>query len=195
MLNINLVLQSLIFIALLLIISCYFYYKRKKSRPQNFEEAILQDRIHVRALQAQDKSTATTLLISCVDFRLREETERLMNENFKLLNDYDEIALPGGALALIEETHPHWRITMEETIGLLKDLHQIERVVFLNHRECGAFRLLKGQESIATKDLETKTHQEVFKDARAKMKREFPDLKVYTLLIGLDGVAENLKQE
>ncbi len=162
---------------------------------KNFNEAIKNKYIQVRALKgAENKSTASTLLISCVDFRLREETERLMSENLKLLNDYDEIALPGAALALTQHTYPDWNQTLEEVIGILKGLHHIKRIIFLDHRQCGAFKLLKGEASIATRDEETRTHKEVFKEARKIIQKEFPDLEVYTLLIGLDAMAENFKE-
>ena len=38
---------------------------------------------------SEKKHTASTLLISCVDFRLRDKTEKLMIEKFNLLDDYD----------------------------------------------------------------------------------------------------------
>ena len=54
---------------------------------------------------SKKKRTASTLLISCVDFRLRDKTEKLMIEKFNLLDDYDEVTIPGASLALTKDSH------------------------------------------------------------------------------------------
>ena len=91
---------------------------------------------------------ASTLLVSCVDFRLRDETEKFMRNDLKLLDDYDEISIAGASLALQEPGHPHWRQTLLETIEILKSLHHIKRVILLDHRECGAYKLVFGKEHV-----------------------------------------------
>jgi len=136
---------------------------------------------------------ASTLLISCVDFRLRGETAALLNQELHLLDDYDEISLPGSSLAFVLEDRPHWRQTIEEIIALLKQIHGIKRVIFLDHRQCSAYKLAKGEEALSTHEKETSVHSDVFKQVRAKMKDNFPDLEVYTLLMGFDGIVENIK--
>jgi hypothetical protein len=135
-----------------------------------------------------------TLLVSCVDFRFRGENSKMMNQIFNLTGDYDEVALPGSSLALVEKSYPDWGKSLVDVMNLLKKIHRIKRVIFLDHRDCGAYRFIKGAEAVSTKEKETETHKEVFKEVRLFMKNNFPELKVYTLLIGLDGVIENIKE-
>ncbi len=138
---------------------------------------------------SQYKPTATTLLISCVDFRLRDETEKLMNK-IGLLDQYDEVAIPGASLAVIGEKHPHWAATAKDIIGLLKTLHDIKQVVILDHKDCGAYKLNFGAKRMATEEMAT--HKEVMLQATKEIQKAFPKLKIYALIMSIDGTVENL---
>ena len=163
------------------------------SNIKNFENAILLDKFKVHMSQSTSRRYTATLLVSCVDFRFRDEVERLMSDFLHLMGDYDEIALPGGSLSLVEKKHQNWGQCLEEIIILLKDMHHIKRVIFLDHRGCGAYKLILGPEAVSTREKETETHKNIFKETRKFMRVHFPELKVYTLLMGLDGVVENIK--
>ena len=134
---------------------------------------------------------ASTLLISCVDFRLIDETDKLMKQ-LGLEDDFDKVSLPGASLALVNETYTHWGKTIEDTIDILQELHNIKQIIFLDHRECGAYKKLINQEYLNTKEKETEIHTEILNKARKLIKEKFPQLKVYTFLMGLDGVVEQI---
>jgi len=150
-------------------------------------------KVNVSNTHLANMHKASTLLISCVDFRLRDEVEKFMREDLKLLDDYDEIAIAGASLALESPRHPHWKQTVMETIDILKSLHHIKRIILLDHRECGAYKLVLGEEHAANKDIERDTHVKIMRDAKATIKKQFPDLEVYTLLMGLDGLIEHIQ--
>jgi len=169
----------------------------KEAIRQRFDEAMSLDRfiINLNHDDLENHRYTDTLLVTCVDFRFRGEIGKLMNDIFCLLGDYDEIALPGASLALVEGAYPHWGKTITEVVNVLKKIHHIKRVVFLDHRDCGAYKFFKGKDAVANKEVETKAHKEVFKEARKYMKNNFPELDIYTLLIGLDGIVENFKED
>lgn len=133
---------------------------------------------------------ASTLVISCVDFRLRYEVSKLLNVCLGLKGDYDELALPGASLAFDMPKYAHWQLTIEDVITLLQDLHKIKRIVFLDHRCCGAYNMIKGKEAVDTREKEYDTHKTVLYKAKEHLAKKFPTLDVYTLLIGLDGLVE-----
>ncbi len=167
--------------------------KRRQHNHKIFDEAIKLDQFQVKVHKSTNRKYTKTLLVSCVDFRFRNEVEELMSNFLHLEGDYDEMALPGASLSIVEKKYPEWSVALEEVIELLKGLHHIKRVVFLDHRDCGAYKIMKGKKALATRELETKTHRSVFKGARKFMKEHFPELKVYTLLMGTDGLVENFK--
>ncbi|WP_041404118.1 carbonic anhydrase [Rickettsia montanensis] len=134
---------------------------------------------------------ASTLLISCVDFRLIDETDKLMKQ-LGLEDNFDKVSLPGASLALVNDKYTYWGKTIEDTIEILQELHNIKQIVFLDHRECGAYKILIGQEQLNIKEKETAAHAAILNKARDIIKEKFPQLKVYTFLMGLDGVVEQI---
>lgn len=162
---------------------------------QPFEKAIQKDSFNIKTSQEDLKSlhNTSTLVVGCVDFRLRDEITKFLQNKLHLLDDYDEISLPGAGLAFVEKKYPHWGKTIEDVIDILKELHQIKRVIFIDHLGCGAYKLLKGEKVMKTTDIERSAHQEVFKEVRNKMKEKFPDLEVYTFIMDLDGAVEQIK--
>lgn len=166
-------------------------------RDSKFDKAMESDKFYLELYHddLENHLYTDTLLVSCVDFRFRGETSKLMSQIFNLTGNYDEVALPGSSLALVEKSYPDWNRTLVNVMELLKKIHRIKRVIFLDHRDCGAYRFLKGIDAVSTYEKETQTHKEVFKEVRIFMKENFPELKIYTLLIGLDGIIENIKEE
>ena len=116
-----------------------------------------------------------------------------MIEKFNLLDDYDEVTIPGASLALTKDSHLNWKEMVEEMIDMLRKLHHIKRVILLDHRDCGAFKLIKGQGHTKTRALETQTHIEVMQEAKASLQSKFSHLEVRTMLLELDGTVEDLE--
>ena len=173
----------------------------------DFEEVIKQPTFHVpvssNSLAKMHK--VSTLLIACVDFRLQDEKAYLMEKIFGLSDNYDEISLPGAALAMVanqfekDDLYDAWAKSVEGSIKLLKKLHDFERVIFLDHRDCGAYKLIGDKKKLSTDYLETEAHKETkaHKEKFLLVRRlfvqddELKKLKVYTLLMGLDGKVDN----
>lgn len=137
---------------------------------------------------------APYLLVSCMDFRLRNEVAKFMKSRVGE-NTYDEFAIPGASLGAFNENYPHWVQTFEDTVGLCIKLHSITHVIFLDHRNCGFYKMLKGEHCCDDKDTETHVHATQFEAIRKIMKEKFPDLKVETLIMGLDGQVEEVQPE
>lgn len=103
-----------------------------------------------------------------------------------------ETAIPGAALALVQDQKPEWGKTLEDIIDVVHTLHHIKRVIFLDHYECGAYKLMRGADHLASKDTDVAEHKAVFQQARARMKERFPELEVYTMIMDLDGNVQNI---
>ena len=84
-----------------------------------FDEAIKLDQFQVKVHKSTNRKYTETLLVSCVDFRFRNEVEELMSNFLHLEGDYDEIALPGASLSIVEKKYPEWSVALEEVIELL----------------------------------------------------------------------------
>lgn len=135
---------------------------------------------------------ASTLVISCVDFCFQNESAYPFNNILGLLDDYDNIMIPGRSISLVVKEYPSWQKTIEKMIPLLRKLHNITRIVLLDHRDCGAYGLIFGKDHMKNKDEELKLYREVMFKVKKLIEDRFPDLKVYCMLMGLDGIVENL---
>lgn len=152
--------------------------------------------VHVPSSVADPKNYghhAPYLLITCMDFRLRDEVEKFME--LRVGKDtYDEFVIPGASLGVLNDKYPHWGKTFEDVLGLAIKLHGITNVIFLDHRACGAYKMLKGDHCCDEKDAETHVHSQQFDVVRKMMKEKYPNIKIETLIMGLDGQVETIKE-
>src|ERR1041384_478384 len=72
------------------------------------------------------------LLLSCMDYRLVEATERYMAGR-GLRKKYDHVILAGAALGAVTDKFPAWNRTFWEHLDVAIDLHHIQKVLLLDH--------------------------------------------------------------
>jgi hypothetical protein len=84
------------------------------------------------------RSTCSALVITCSDFRCKR-AEQAFAEAAGLLDDYDLIARPGGIRSLVAPRNEAARLSMQEEIRLLWQLHRFARVLMVNHLSCRAY--------------------------------------------------------
>jgi carbonic anhydrase len=133
---------------------------------------------------------ADALLLSCMDYRLVEKTESYMAaRGFR--DKYDHIVLAGAALGAVTEKYPEWNKTFWDELGLAIDLHSVHKVIVLDHRDCGAYKQILGEDLASNPRKETEVHAAVLKKLRGligdKYARHEPKLETELLLMSLDG--------
>lgn len=129
---------------------------------------------------------ADALLLNCMDFRLANEVTFFMNEH-GMANKYDQIILAGATLGVATDKFPAWAETFWKHLDLAVELHKVSRVIAMNHRDCGAFKLALGQDYGANPTAETDIHTKVMRDFRKAVKEKHPNLDVEMFLMHLDG--------
>lgn len=110
------------------------------------------------------------LIATCIDFRFQEYINFWISENFAP-KTYDRVAIAGGVFDLEY---------ILKQISISKRLHQIKKVVLINHEDCGAY------EEAGTLE----KHADDLKKAAVKIREQFPDLEVNTYYLHLDGTFE-----
>lgn len=126
------------------------------------------------------------LVLSCMDYRLVNEVNFLLNEH-ALVNKYDQIVLAGATLGMVSEKYPTWADTFWNHLDLAIKLHGVKRVIAINHRDCGAFKLTYNKDFGKSPDEETAIHTKVMTEFRDLVKRKQPIVEVELLLMWLDG--------
>jgi carbonic anhydrase len=135
--------------------------------------------------------TTDVLLLSCMDFRLMDDVERYMRSR-GLRDRYDHIVLAGASLGAVTDRYPHWGRTFWDHLGIALQLHQIHTVMLLDHRDCGAYKVILGPEHAATPTSEHAAHADALGRLRLQVLARQPALKVETLLMGVDGKVEEV---
>ena len=91
----------------------------------------------------------TVLLLTCMDLRLLDDIVQFMDHD-NLGNRYDHIVFAGAALGALgapgakdacgtEVDYSHWKKAFEDHLGAAVDLHHVEDVYILEHRNCAAY--------------------------------------------------------
>jgi carbonic anhydrase len=141
-------------------------------------------------LEAQG-ATVTALAITCIDYRLVDDTVAFF-DGMKLKDDYDQVSLAGAALAAVSAKFPSSNAAFWDHIAIAKQLHSIKRVIVVDHRDCGAFKVAFGKAYKSDRAGETAQHKTVMQEVKAKMARLHPDLRSEFYLMGIDGKAERI---
>lgn len=125
----------------------------------------------IRLSEAQCRA----LVISCSDFRFIS-AQRQARLVLGLENAYDLIARPGGVRQVVLPTSEAARQTMEEEIALLHKLHDFDRILLMNHMNCGMYQ------DLASAEDERRVHIEHLAEAKQLLEQRFPGLVIETYL-------------
>ncbi len=72
------------------------------------------------------------------------------------------------------------------------ELHGIHRVVAIDYRDCGAYKIALGPEPVSTPDLELDAHRATLEIFAAEVAERHPNLDIGTYLMALDGSVEEV---
>jgi carbonic anhydrase len=129
------------------------------------------------------------MLLSCIDPRIVTPVYKYMGEQ-NLAGKYSQFCIAGAAIAVVAPKFEAWRPAFWDNLATSVELHHLNRVVAIDHRDCGAARIAYGDDSIANPQVETKTHREALAEFRAAVANHHPQLTVVTGLMALDGSLE-----
>ena len=131
------------------------------------------------------------LLLSCMDYRLVDDLARYMDGR-GLRDDYDHAILAGASLGALTDRRPDWGRTFWEHLDTAIELHHISRVMVIDHRDCGAYRLFLGEKAVDTPAKELAAHSAELRRLREAIKAKHSRLEVELDLMALDGSVQTI---
>jgi hypothetical protein len=134
---------------------------------------------------------ADALLLSCMDYRLVDDLVRFMDSK-GLTDKYDHVILAGGGAGATAEKFSSWNKTFWEHLQVAIDLHKVHKVIVVDHRDCGAYKIAYGEEHTKDPALERAVHAAVLMPLALEIRQKYPDLHVETYLMALDGTVETI---
>jgi carbonic anhydrase len=144
-----------------------------------------------RLVRASGDVDTFALLLSCMDYRLVQDTERYMVKR-GLKKKYDHVILAGAALGALTEKFPAWNKTFWEHLDVAIELHHVKKVFLMDHRDCGAYQVVLGEDFGKTPAKETRVHAEKLRDLKKQILAKNSKLSIEMLLMNLDGKVETI---
>ncbi len=109
-----------------------------------------------------------------------------------LTGRYDQIALAGGAIGVMADVTAPWAETFWTHVKLARELHQIGKVIVIDHRDCGACKAFLGKGCAEDPKRELLIHKRKMVALANEIRVREPGLDVELLLMNLDGSVERL---
>ncbi len=134
---------------------------------------------------------AKALMLSCMDYRLVDDLVTLM-QGMGLHDNYDHVVLAGASLGVVSDKFEAWHETFWQHLAVARQLHHIEEVIVIDHRDCGAYRLALGEAALATPEQETEMHTLALREFALRVAARHPELRVSGYLMALDGTVEEI---
>ena len=129
------------------------------------------------------------LLLTCIDYRYAHRIVDVM-DRANLRSKYDMFALAGAAAGANQ--NETWRQALVEHIRVAREIkHPIDRLIILEHRDCGAYKKFFGLKwHKVVPPVEEASHKEQVNILIAYLKQEFaieiPNLKIDSFLLTRD---------
>jgi len=112
------------------------------------------------------------LVLHCIDFRIQKHLDAWLQKHLGYDN-YDRVSLAGGVFDFE---------TVTRQIEISEELHQIKKVIIINHQNCGAYED-SGKDEASRKDLIR---------AQVKLEEVSGHLSVEAYFLHLDGTFEQV---
>ncbi|MFA7262656.1 MAG: carbonic anhydrase [Caulobacter sp.] len=165
--------------------------KRRLSRRGLLGGLILGAGLGLGVAPVRASGHAEALLLTCMDFRLVDEVESYM-EARGLKDRYDHMVLAGASLGGLNDRFPTWGDVFWAHLDLAIELHEVHRVIVLDHRDCGAYKMILGEASVKDADAELKTHVKQLYAFRSAVLTRHPHMEVEIGLMALDGTVTQI---
>lgn len=135
----------------------------------------------------------TSLILTCMDYRTMDDIVTLLDDLNRPCraeggsatvcgsdlkpNSYDHLVLAGGALGAQVPSRPHWRQTLFDHLEIALDqLHSaIDTVYLIDHKECGAYKMLASDHD--------NVHDRMMTTLAQDIQKRFPNVHVRTRLL------------
>ena len=135
------------------------------------------------------KSNYKAMVLSCIDPRFQPIVYNYLKRK-KLKGKYSSFTMAGSSIGVTATKFKRWHKTFWDNIDTSIKLHQIKKLIVINHRDCGAAKIVNGNK-IFDKSNETKIHKASFVEIRKKFKKKYPKLKIELKLVSLNKKIEN----
>ena len=125
------------------------------------------------------------MVLSCMDPRFQNKVSNYLKRR-KLNNKYSAFTIAGAAVGVTASKFKKWHTTFWENLNTSIKIHRIEKLIVINHKDCGAAKIVNGKKEFSSQN-EIKIHEKSFEKIKSNLKKKHPRLKVELNLMSLNG--------
>ena len=99
------------------------------------------------------------MVLSCIDPRFQPIVYNYLRKN-KLNGKYSSFTIAGSAVGVTANKFKRWHKVFWDNFDTSVKLHNIKKLIVINHRDCGAAKIINGKRNFQkqTKQKFTKLH-------------------------------------
>ena len=131
------------------------------------------------------------MVLSCIDPRFQPIVYNYLKKK-KLNGKYSSFTIAGAAVGVTANKFKKWHKTFWDNIDASIELHKIKKLIVINHRDCGAVKIIIGKKEFS-KTNETRVHKNSFQKIKKIFKKKYPNLRLELKIISLNGKVETFK--
>ena len=131
------------------------------------------------------------MVLSCMDPRFQPIVYNYLKKK-KLIGKYSAFTIAGSAIGVTAGKFKKWHRTFWDNIDTSIKLHKIKKLIVINHRDCGAAKIINGKKEFNRAN-ETKIHKNSFLKLKKIFRKKYPKLIIELKLISLNQKVENFR--
>jgi len=131
------------------------------------------------------KKKYKAMVLSCMDPRFQTKVSNYLKRR-KLKGKYSAFIIAGAAVGVTASKFKKWHTTFWENLNTSIKIHRIEKLIVINHKDCGAAKIVNGRKEFTPQN-EMKIHKNSFEKIKFNLKKKHPRLKVELNLMSLNG--------
>ena len=115
------------------------------------------------------KSKYKAMVLSCMDPRFQHLVHSFLKKK-KLTGKYSAFTIAGAAVGVTHSNFKKWHNTFYDNLATSIQLHKIEKLIVINHKDCGAAKIVNKQKKFNSL-IESKIHKDSCKNIKKTLKK------------------------
>mgnify|MGYP000990291091 FL=1 len=137
------------------------------------------------------KPNYKVMVLSCIDPRFQPIVFNYLRKK-KLSGKYSSFTIAGSAVGVTANKFKRWHKVFWDNLETSVKLHNIKKLIVINHRDCGAAKIINGKKEFSDIN-ETKVHKSSFKKIKKIFRKKYPKLSIELKVISLNSKVETFK--
>ena len=137
------------------------------------------------------KANYKAMVLSCIDPRFQPIVYTYLKKK-GLNGKYSFFTIAGSAIGVTVNKFKRWHNVFWDNFETSVKLHNIKKLIVINHRDCGAAKIINGKKDFTNLN-ETKVHKNSFQKIKKIFKKKYPKLSIELKIISINKKVETFK--